>query len=597
VRFSLAYEHQLPQPWGAGAEHRLLKEAVEQVRLADRLGYHAVWAVEHHFLEEASHSSAPAVFLAACSQVTKTIRLGLAGVPVPPGYHHPATVAATAATLDLLSDGRVELATAETATGAELGGFGIDRAGRRAQWIEAQQLVARMLVEEPFAGIAGPTLTMPPRNVVPKPLQQPHPPLWMAGTRREVVQLAAEHGVGALDLAFLEAEDAADAVADYDAILASERCVPAGFAVNANVAVALPMMVHASEREAIARGLDGAHFLAYARASYDAFGEHRPGHTTLWDEFLSRREDAGFARSIIVAEHAPLSVKVLHGGLASLRGAIGTPDQLLELLRRYEDAGVDEIVLCVQTGRTEHGHVLEALQLFADAVMPEFAQRQGARDEAKRERLGEAPQRALARRPPHQTPASDYTFRADDGGTPAPAPAPTPAAAESPPATPAPGATAPPAPSLAERTAALRRAAEAQGERALHSFVARANDRRLERTIGSRLGLKLVFAAMARQFVPERAAGFTGDIQYDLRDADGEQRSWTVSLGTQSATARPGPSSDPQLKLTLDLADFVRIAGRDLDPVKAVLTGRLELAGDFAVAMRLGEMFGQPASL
>ena len=113
MRFSLLYEHQLPRPWDAGAEHRLLHEALAQVELADRLGYDTVWAAEHHFLEEHSHSSAPGVFLAAASQRTKNIRLGFGVLPLPPGYQHPARVAEAAATLDLISDGRVELGTGE----------------------------------------------------------------------------------------------------------------------------------------------------------------------------------------------------------------------------------------------------------------------------------------------------------------------------------------------------------------------------------------------------------------------------------------------------------------------------------------------------
>jgi hypothetical protein len=152
---------------------------------------------------------------------------------------------------------------------------------------------------------------------------------------------------------------------------------------------------------------------------------------------------------------------------------------------------------------------------------------------------------------------------------------------------------------LAARLAPLRAAAEAHGERALQTFVKRSDDRRLERTIGSRPALKIVFAAMERQFVPERAGDFTGDIQYNLRAADGTVTTWTVAIGPGGAKAHPGASqaADPKLTLTLSLADFIRLAGRDLDPVKAVLTGRLDLAGDFTVAMRLGEMFGQSVAV
>ena len=70
MRFGVFYELQLPKPWNADSEHRLVQEALAQIELADRLGIDYAWAVEHHFLEEYSHSSAPEVFLAACSQRT-----------------------------------------------------------------------------------------------------------------------------------------------------------------------------------------------------------------------------------------------------------------------------------------------------------------------------------------------------------------------------------------------------------------------------------------------------------------------------------------------------------------------------------------------
>jgi alkanesulfonate monooxygenase SsuD/methylene tetrahydromethanopterin reductase-like flavin-dependent oxidoreductase (luciferase family)/putative sterol carrier protein len=586
VRFSLLYEHQLPRPWDAGAEHRLLQEALAQVELADRLGYDTVWAAEHHFLEESSHSSAPGVFLAAASQRTKNIRLGFGVLPLSLGYQHPARVAEAAATLDLVSDGRVELGTGEGSTGAELAGFGVDRTTARAQWAEAISTVARMMVETPFAGIDGNHIKMPPRNVVPKPLQQPHPPLWVASTKRETIRLAAEQGIGALSFTFADPEETKAWVDEYYDIITSDRCVPAGLAINPNIAVALPMMVHADEGQAIERGIDGAHFFAYARGHYEAFGEHEPGRTSIWDEFLARREDVGFARSAITADGAPLSVKILNNGLASLRGAIGTPAQVRELIGRYEQAGVDELMLCVQTGKTTHNDIMEALELFAAEVMPEFAQRRSAREEAKRGLLGDAPRRALERRAPRKTVARGYAFNADANGGDAQAtivpPAPAPSAVAS--AQRAPKAT----------VAALRRTLEARGEQAFQAFVRRASDERLARTAGSAAGLKVLFSGMERQFVAQRAAGFTGDIQYNLRAADGTLRPWTVTVDGDRAIARSGASDAAKLTITLSVADFVRIAGRDLDPVKAVLTGRLELAGDFSVAMRLGEMFGQP---
>src|ERR671936_1062999 len=326
MRFGIFYEHQIPRPWGEYGEHRLIQDALDQVELADRVGFDSVWEVEHHFLEEYSHSSASGVFLGAASQRTKRIRLGFGILPLPPGYQHPARVAETAAMLDLVSGGRVELGTGETSSGAELEGVGVDRESKRAQWEEMLPVVARMMVEEPFAGVDGRFLSMPPRNVIPKPLQKPHPPLWVACSRRETIRLAARKGIGALSFSFVEPEEAKAWVDEYRAIVASERCVPGGFAVNPQVAVVLPMMCAPDEAQAIERGIDGAHFFGYSLAHYYVFGEHLPGRTSLWDEFQQNRGERGFAREIINADDAPLGVRVLQQGLGSLRGALGTPD-------------------------------------------------------------------------------------------------------------------------------------------------------------------------------------------------------------------------------------------------------------------------------
>ena len=126
MRFGIFYEHQLPRPWEEGAEERILTDALEQVEIADRIGIDHVWEVEHHFLEEYSHSSAPEVFLAACSQRTKRIRLGHGITLMPPLYNHPVRVAERIATLDLVSNGRVDWGTGESATAVEMGGFGVD---------------------------------------------------------------------------------------------------------------------------------------------------------------------------------------------------------------------------------------------------------------------------------------------------------------------------------------------------------------------------------------------------------------------------------------------------------------------------------------
>jgi alkanesulfonate monooxygenase SsuD/methylene tetrahydromethanopterin reductase-like flavin-dependent oxidoreductase (luciferase family) len=409
VKFGIFYEHQLPRPWDDDSEHRLLKDALEQVELADRLGIDYVWEVEHHFLEEYSHSSAPEVFLAAASQRTTRIRLGHGIVQLPFNFNHTARVAERIATLDLVSDGRVELGTGEASSEAELGGFLIDREQKRAQWEEALDAVTRMFVESPFAGYDGRFFKMPVRGVVPKPLQRPHPPLWVACSRRETIHLAATKGIGALSFSFIEPAEAKAWVDDYYATLASADCVPGGFAVNPNVAVVLPMMCHSDEETAIERGLDGSHFFGFSLGHYYIYGTHRPGRTNVWDEFESKRDLFGFRRQTAAQTGQTLGAQLFEQGLGALRGAIGTPDQVRELLRGYEDAGVDQVIFVSQAGRNRHEHICESLELFASDVMPDFAEREPARDKAKLERLAPAMEAALARRAPARE-APDVTI-------------------------------------------------------------------------------------------------------------------------------------------------------------------------------------------
>src|SRR5271157_1002579 len=123
MKFGVFYEHQLPRPWTANSEYELFQNSLSQVELADRLGYDYMWEVEHHFLEEYSHSSAPEVFLAAASQRTKQIRLGHGIVQLPPAFNHPARVAERIGMLDLVSGGRVEFGTGQGSSQMELGGF------------------------------------------------------------------------------------------------------------------------------------------------------------------------------------------------------------------------------------------------------------------------------------------------------------------------------------------------------------------------------------------------------------------------------------------------------------------------------------------
>ena len=408
MRFGIFYEHQLPRPWAEDSEYRLIQDALEQVELADKLGIEYVWEVEHHFLEEYSHSSAPEVFLAAASQRTKNIRLGHGIVQTSPLYNHPARTAERIATLDLVSGGRVEFGSGESATTSELGGFNIPLMEKQDQWLEGLETVVRCLTETPFTGVDGRWVKMPPRNIVPKPLQKPHPPLWVACSRRETIISAAEQGLGALTFSFIDPEEARGWVAAYEDHL--QKCVPIGRRVDPQVACVTPMMVHKDEREAIRRGLEGGNFFGYSLAYYIAFGDYTPGRNHLWQDFQAKRAQMGYDPEAAIAERQALGAKVKQGESSGLRGAVGTPDQLREFLRRYEEAGVDQLIFVMQAGKNRHEHIMEAIELFGREIAPEFKERDEKQRKQKAQRLAPLVDAALARRE-DKAPKMDESYR------------------------------------------------------------------------------------------------------------------------------------------------------------------------------------------
>jgi len=398
MKFGIFYEHQLPRPWEDDSELTLIQHALEQVELADKLGFDVVWEVEHHFLEEYSHSSAPEVFLAAASQRTKDIRLGHGIIQTAPQYNHPARTAERVAMLDLVSGGRVEFGSGESSSEAELAGFEIDPFHKREAWLEGLEVALRCMTETPFTGVEGRFVSMPPRNVVPKPVQKPHPPLWVACSRRETILLAAEKGIGSLTFAFIDPEEAVHWVTDYEATLA-DKCVPVGQHVNANVACVTPMMCAPTEEAAMERGLEGGNFFGYSLGHYYIFGDHVPGTTDVWKEFIERRAEQGYSPDIEAAlKEERLGAKVASGDTTGLRGATGTPEQIREYLSRYEEAGVDQLIFVMQAGKNRHEHICEALELFGTRVLPEFKERDEAHVAAKAARMAPIIDAAMARK-------------------------------------------------------------------------------------------------------------------------------------------------------------------------------------------------------
>lgn len=385
MRFGVFYELQLPKPWKEGDEHRLFQEALEQVVLADHLGFDYAWEVEHHFLDEYSHSSAPEVFLACAAGRTERIRLGHGIRQVIPQYNHPARTAEGIATLDLVSNGRVEFGIGEGATRLELSGFGIPAKEKRAMSLEAAEQIANMMILDPYPGFEGQYFSMPCRNVLPKPLQKPHPPMWMACTNRDTIRVAARNGLGALAFSFLDPEEAKSWSNIYYDIIRSEECVPIGHSVNANIAMVSNFSLHHDRAEAIRRGHEGFEFFNYALRAL-VTQDTTPGRTQLWDEFQKSRGNR--TEEVIEASR----------GAGYSATGIGTPDDMRAHLANFRDAGVDQIIFMQQSGRNRHEHICEALQLFADEVMEPFAAECESRERAKAKELAPYIEAALARK-------------------------------------------------------------------------------------------------------------------------------------------------------------------------------------------------------
>jgi alkanesulfonate monooxygenase SsuD/methylene tetrahydromethanopterin reductase-like flavin-dependent oxidoreductase (luciferase family) len=389
MRFGIFYELQLPRPWGPNDERQLVADALAQVELADRLGIDYAWAVEHHFLEEYSHCSASEVFLAAAAARTKRIRLGHGIRQVIPNYNHPARTAEAIGMLDLVSGGRTEFGIGEGATRLELGGFDIPAKEKRAMSLEAAAEIANMMVMEPYPGFAGRSFKMPARNVIPKPVQKPHPPMWMACTNRDTIKIAASLGLGALAFSFLDEAEARTWSSIYYDIIKSDACVPLSHSVNANIAMVSAFSLSEDRAEAARRGQEGFEFFRYAISAL-VTNDTVPGRSRLWEDFQAQRKSGALAETYAATQG-------LSGAFQGSPG-IGTPADFAAHVRTYEAAGVDQIILLQQAGRNRHAHICASLEMLARDVLPQFAGKAAEREQRKASELAPYIAKALARK-------------------------------------------------------------------------------------------------------------------------------------------------------------------------------------------------------
>jgi alkanesulfonate monooxygenase SsuD/methylene tetrahydromethanopterin reductase-like flavin-dependent oxidoreductase (luciferase family) len=364
MRFGVFYELQLARPWDVDSEWRLYHDALDQLELADRLGYDYAWEVEHHFLEEYSHSSAPEVFLAAASQRTKNIRLGHGIMQLT--TNHPAKAVERVSALDLISDGRVEFGMGESASITELHPFGVRFRDKREIWEDAVRCAIPMFGD---GGVEyhGPHFDFPLRNVLPKPRQKPHPPLWTACSQLDTIEYAGRRGLGALGFQFVSADAAHAWVHAYYNAMTKRLERLCDYPVNPNIALVSMFMCAETDEEARARA-DGATFFQFCLRYYNSPDRRRPdpGEVNMWEEYSAWKR-----------ANPENAERALSGGL------IGSPETIRRKLRRFEESNIDQVILLNQAGRNTHADICHSLELFAAEVMDEFHANVQAHEEWK----------------------------------------------------------------------------------------------------------------------------------------------------------------------------------------------------------------------
>jgi alkanesulfonate monooxygenase SsuD/methylene tetrahydromethanopterin reductase-like flavin-dependent oxidoreductase (luciferase family) len=385
-------ELQKAKPWQPGHEQRLLQEAVEQAKLADRLGYGCWWNVEHHGATEFSYSSAPELMPVLLSQHTEHIRFGHSGILAPFRINHPVRVAERAAFIDLVSGGRLELGLARSG-GTEWETFGVDPETSRDQLREALHMIPKMWTESPFEWQSE-HLHVPRRDIVPKPLQQPHPPLWQTCTSPESFQMAGELGVGALATTLLSPlESLRTLLGHHRTGLAS--CRPCSLVVNEQQAVFTFVHCARSRAEAI-ESRAGEAALWFVNAAPRVFQVPR----SIWIDAIRGQLQAGdpaATRALAAPEAEPPDddlddpvpvIRLLNRQRAGqaldpeevyevLDGVesvvIGDPDRCRDKMQRYRELGIQRLMCLMQFGALPHERVMESIRLVGENVAPALA--------------------------------------------------------------------------------------------------------------------------------------------------------------------------------------------------------------------------------
>ena len=367
MKFALFYEIPVARPWNPESEHVAYKNTLEQAIAGEQAGFHAFWTVEHHFLEEYSHCSNPEVLYGAIAARTSRMRLGYGVRLMPKPYNHPVRTAESVAVLDLISDGRVDFGTGRSATRIELEGFGVDPHETREMWREAIEHVVDCWTNE-RTSFQGKHWSLPDRRVQPKPLQQPHPPIWGATTSDDGHQQVGELGLGLCSFAVgVSPEEVKKKIDIYRASVA--QCTqPIGKFVN-NRAATFTMAVCAPT-EAEARET--------ARESFEWYPKVGARQIAAVAEWMEERKQElgsyGYAADMrAVSDDGSLDLLSLEYLVDTGACVLGTPDQCVDACKRYEAAGVDLLLCLVNPYKIGHEQVMQTIDLMGKHVIPQFS--------------------------------------------------------------------------------------------------------------------------------------------------------------------------------------------------------------------------------
>jgi alkanesulfonate monooxygenase SsuD/methylene tetrahydromethanopterin reductase-like flavin-dependent oxidoreductase (luciferase family) len=356
VELSLFFELETSDMSEAGIK-RTFDECLEQTMLADRLGYKGVWFTEHHFLPGFSYSSSPELVLSHIAAKTKNIRLGHGIVLLPFRINHPVRVAERIATLDVLSNGRVDFGGGLAISESELSGFEVDPEVTRAQWEESLAIIPQAWTRDTFSW-ESPTIKVPERQVVPKPVQKPHPPMWVACTQPASIEFAGDHGIGVLGFGIGQGQSN-DYVRMYRERI--KKCKPIGSFINNKFALLTFTLCCDTDAEALE--IQGANFRTYNDAVRNLFAPWIDGKPPKSYEFFMKQ----FMEGRKQAQTVPMEEIVKAGG-----ACIGSPETCLKVLQYLSDAGVDEALLFMQMYTTPHEKIMRSIELLAKEVMPKL---------------------------------------------------------------------------------------------------------------------------------------------------------------------------------------------------------------------------------